>query len=265
MSVITSVNPISVVIICLNAVYSIDRALRSAIRLSDDVVVIDTGSTDASIEHILKYPVRLYKKEWEGYGATKNIGNALSLHPWILSMDADEELNDELITSIRNAPLTNEHHTFSMQRLSYLGQKAIRFGEWGRSYIVRIFNKHNAQWDTSEVHESLIFCSPATDFRLPGILHHYTSPDIQFFRAKLERYAKLMADKYFSRGKEATDAKVLLSPAVNFTINYIIKAGFLDGKEGWQIAKANAWYTFKKYRLLHQRQKQLKTSLKRKR
>lgn len=247
---------VSVVIICLNAAYSIDRAIRSAIRLTDDVVVIDTGSSDASLQQISQYPVRLYQKTWEGYGATKNTGNALARHPWIMSMDADEELNDELITAIKNADLTNEQYTYSMHRLSYLGQKAIKFGEWGRNYIVRLFNKNNAKWDTSEVHESLIFHLPAQNFRLPGTLHHYTSPDIQFFREKLERYANLMADKYYSKGKEATGAKMLLSPAVNFTLNYIIKAGFLDGKEGWQIANANAWYTYKKYQLLHQRQKQ---------
>jgi hypothetical protein len=104
------------------------------------------------------------------------------------------------------------------------------------------------------VHEGLVYKNEPIGSRLPGILHHYTSPGIKPLQKKLSYYASLMADKYLARGKRVNNIEVVLSPAVNFIKNYVLKAGFLDGKEGWQIAKANAWYSFQKYRMLHHKQ-----------
>ena len=249
---------VSVVIVCRNAARTIQRAVQSALHLSEDVVVIDTGSTDGTLALLEHYPVRLYQEAWQGYGATKNRGNQLAKHTWVLSMDADEELSEELIVAIRQADLQDETVTFNMQRLSYLGQKPIYYGEWGRSYIIRLFNRNNAWWDASEVHEELMYKNKPKLLRLAGVLHHYTSSEIESFRQKLDHYASLMADKYLAKGKQASSFKTFLSPMVSFTRQYVLKAGFLDGKEGWQIAKANAWYTFQKYKLLHDRHKQQK-------
>jgi hypothetical protein len=172
------------------------------------------------------------------------------LHNWIFSLDADEWLDEKLIESIKKADLSNPDVLFTNERLNYLGLKPIRFGEWRNDIVLRLFNKQNAAWDVSPVHEELIIRNDGERVRLKGVLHHYTSPGIEVYKRKLEKYAALNAEKYFEKGKKAYWYKRYLSPALNFIQNYIFKAGFLDGKEGLQIAFAHAGYTFKKYHLL---------------
>ncbi len=116
--------------------------------------------------------------------------------------------------------------------------------------VIRLFNKKNIRWDIAEVHEKLISDMPLTKRRLLGLIHHYTSPDIETYKAKLNKYALLAAEKYHRSGKKAFWYKIYLSPVFNFLQNYIFKGGFLDGKEGLQIALAHLSYNYKKYRFL---------------
>ncbi len=245
---------ISVVIICKNAGETIEKSLQSAFLVTNDVVVIDSGSTDGTIEIIAKTPARLKKINWTGFGDAKNTGNMIALHDWIFSLDADECIDDKLAESVKKADVRDVSTLFTLQRLSYLGNKPVRFGEWGNEIVLRLFNKQNAKWDTSAVHEELIIKNEGRRVRLEGILHHYTSGSIEEYKLKLKKYAALMSDKYYSKGKKAYWHKIYLSPVVNFIQNYIIKAGFLDGWEGIQIALAHAAYTYEKYKLLKLKQ-----------
>ncbi len=245
---------ISVVIICKDAAATIEKTLQSAFAVTTDVVVVDSGSTDGTIEMIAKTPARLITIKWKGYGDAKNNGNKLASHNWILSLDADECIDVQLAGSLKNADLSDKTTVFTMQRLNYLGIKSIQHGEWSNDIILRLFNKQNAEWDTTAVHEELIIKNVGSAVRLKGVLHHYTSPCINDYKLKLEKYGALMSNKYYSKGKKAYWYKIYFSPVVNFIQNYIIKAGFLDGREGLQIALAHTSYTFKKYKLLKKKQ-----------
>lgn len=246
-------NKISVVIICKDAAGTIEKTIDSAFKVSDDVVVIDSGSTDGTIEIIDKTAAKLEQVKWNGYGDAKNAGNSIATHDWILSLDADEWIDEDLVESIKHVQLANENYLFTMYRLNYLGKKPIHYGEWRHDIVLRLFNKRNASWDISPVHEELLIKKPGQKVQLNGLLHHYTSPHIDIYKLKLRKYAELNAEKYYQKGKRAYWYKLYLSPLINFIQNYILKGGFLDGKEGWQIALAHAGYTYEKYRLLKER------------
>lgn len=245
---------ISVVIICKNAAETIEKTVQSAFLISSDVVVIDSGSTDRTIEIISKTSARLKKISWTGFGDAKNTGSILALHDWIFSLDADECIDDTLSRSVKEADLRDAFALFTLQRLSYLGSKPVHFGEWGHEIVLRLFNKQNAKWDTSAVHEELVIKNEGRRIRLKGTLHHYTSRSITDYKLKLKKYAALMADKNYNKGKKAYWYKIYLSPVVSFIQNYIFKTGFLDSREGLQIALAHAAYTYEKYKLLKLKQ-----------
>jgi glycosyltransferase involved in cell wall biosynthesis len=196
-----SAENISVVIICKNAVDTITQTIASALRLTNDVVVVDSGSTDGTMETVINTSARLERIEWKGYGTAKNFGNRVAFHDWIFSLDSDEELDEQLIASIRQSSL-HEATVFTMQRLNYLGGKPIYFGEWRNDIVLRLFNRNNAEWNTAPVHEELILKGPVKKVRLAGKLHHYTSPGIEDYKLKLNNYAKLNAEKYYQRGKK---------------------------------------------------------------
>jgi glycosyltransferase involved in cell wall biosynthesis len=242
--------PVSVVIICRNAAGTLRQTISSVIPLTNDIVVLDNNSTDGTPELAAAAGARVIHTEWQGYGTTKNNGHAAAVHDWVLSLDADETADAALLASIRQLDLTDAQTVYEVKRLNYLGTKPVRFGAWSNDRVTRLFNKKLVQWDHSAVHEQLVYSVQMKKQQLAGTLHHYTCNNIETYRQKLENYARLMAEKYAARGKKAGTLKTLVSPAVNFLQNYLLKAGFLDGLAGWQLAIAHARYTYRKYRLL---------------
>ena len=244
---------ISVVIICKNAVSTIQKAIDTSLLVSDDVVIVDSGSTDGTIEKVKATRAVLKQIQWTGYGNAKNLGNDSAVHDWILSLDADEFIDYKLVDSLKGASLSHETTVYSFRRLNYLGSKPVKYGEWGNDIVVRLFNRHHARWDVSALHEKLVRKGEGENLRLPGVLHHFTSPDIETYKLKLARYALLSSEKHFNNGKKVSWLKMFLSPLSNFVVNYILKGGFLSGESGLQISLAHFHYSFEKYRLLRER------------
>lgn len=242
--------PVSVVIICKNSAQTIGKAIESCQSLTDDIIVVDSGSTDGTPAIVMSLHATLVETTWQGYGTTKNIGNQQAKYNWILSLDSDEFIDAALIESISDIDFSNTSIVYSVKRISYLGSKAVRYGEWGRGVIQRVFNKQVALWDNSPVHEEILFQTPPREVQLRGFIHHFTSPDIATYREKLDKYAHLMARKYAEKNKPASGIKLWVSPLFNFIQNYFFRAGFMDGSTGLAIAKAHAWYTKRKYELL---------------
>ena len=249
--------PISVVIICRNAADTIRQAITSVMPLTDDIIVMDSNSTDGTQEKAIAAGARLIRAEWQGYGITKNNGHAAARYDWILSLDADEAADAGLISSIQQIDLSHAQTVYRMKRLNYLGSNAVRFGAWSNDWVTRLFNKQLVQWDDSPVHEQLVFAVQMQTQTLPGVIHHYTCNSIATYRQKLSNYALLMAEKYAARGKKAGWLKIYLSPVFNFLQNYLLKVGFLDGLAGWQVSLAHAGYTYHKYKLLQNFQRRI--------
>jgi len=249
-------HPFSVVIICRNEADVIGETLRSLDGLTDDVIVYDNGSTDDTVSVIRTFPVKLVEGPWEGFGKTKARAMAEAKHDWILSLDADEAVDEQLKLTLLHWQPEPVDTVYEIAFKNYLGDTWLRFGEWGADYHIRLFNRTRVHWDDAPVHESLIMPPGTKTRRLRGHILHRTMKDMEDYRNKMKHYARLGAEKYFRQGKKAGWIKRTLSPPFTFFQHYILKLGFLDGRKGWISARMTAWYTSMKYRNLREMQRQ---------
>jgi len=238
---------LSVVIICKNESAVIGQTLQSLNGLCDDIIVYDNGSTDDTIEQIRKFNVKLQQGTWEGFGKTKNKAFTLAKYDWILSLDADEAIDEELKSSLLTLQLTDEKDVYEIRFKNFLGNKCLKYGEWGGDKHIRLFNRKKVQWDDAPVHESLIIPQGMNIKKLDGHVLHKTMKDINDYAAKMYRYAMLNAEKYHSQGKRSSFFKIRVAPGLSFINYFILKGGFLDGYAGYVCARMTAYYTFLKY------------------
>jgi glycosyltransferase involved in cell wall biosynthesis len=238
---------ISVVIICKNEEEEIGRCLQSIEGLTDDIVVLDNGSEDDTKNIIRKSRARLIEASWEGFGKTKNKATKLAKYDWVLNLDADESIDEELKRELLNLPLNNDNEVFEIKFKNFLGNKYVRFGEWGGDKHIRVFNRKKANWNEARVHEGLMLPAGVQVKKLNGFVLHYTVRNVGEFAEKMRRYAILNAEKYFEQGKKSSWINIYAGPLFSFIKYYIFKGGFLDGWAGWTCAKMTSYYTFIKY------------------
>jgi len=243
-------NKISVVIITLNEEKNIERAILSAQKISDDIIVVDSFSTDNTKAICLKLKVNFIEKEWLGYGNQKNFAVSFSKHNWIFSLDADEEISDQLASSLLKQNLENTKTIFEINRLNFFQNKPVKFGLWGRDKVCRFYNKNSVQWDSNSVHENLVFSPNISIKKIEGKLHHYSFNSETELSDRLLKYATLSAQKMHAENKKNTVIKLYINPLFKFVVNYIFRLGFLDGINGFIIAKHISKETFLKYKLL---------------
>lgn len=234
----------------------IGETIKSFSGLTDDVLVYDNGSTDGTQEIVKQSGARLVEGSWEGFGKTKNKANALAKYDWILSLDADEAIDEQLKQIFSALDLSDDKNVYEFSFRNFLGNKWLRFGEWGDDKHIRLFNRQKVQWDNAEVHESLILPAGIKIISIKGNVLHKTAASIDEYREKMITYAALNAAKYFKEGKNSNSSKMYFSAAFSFIKNYFFKLGFLDGETGYQCAKINAAYTFFKYKKLRNLNKQ---------
>lgn len=247
--------PISVVIACKNEAAVIGATLQSLQGLTDDIIVYDNGSTDETVAIATQY-ADVHRGSWEGFGKTKTKANKLAKYDWILSLDADEGIDEDLKQALITFNPGNEKEVYSIRFKNFLGDKLLKYGEWGSDYHIRLFNRAIVQWNDEPVHESLVLPADVQVKKMKGSVLHRTMEDIQDYAKKTVNYAMLSAEKYYLRGKKASWFKIRLSPGFNFLNYYIFKLGFLDGAEGYVCAKMTAYYTFLKYARLKELNKQ---------
>lgn len=248
----------SIVIACKNEVHNIARVLEGATAVSDDVVVYDSGSTDGTTELIRKSGARLVEGPWLGYGMTKQTVVTMARHEWVLCLDADEALDNELQAELRALVFKNEQTVYRIPFKNFLGSKHLKWGEWGGDSHVRLFNKKVVNWDDAPVHERLLIPNGVREVKLKGSVLHQTMRDSMEYAHKMVNYALLNADKYFKQGKKATWFKRNFSGSFSFLKHYIMELGFLDGWEGLISARMTSFYTSLKYARLYELEKQKK-------
>ena len=243
-------NRISAVIITLNEERNIQRCLDSIMPIVDEVVVVDSYSTDATQELCSAYPVRFVTHPWEGYAATKNFGNRLASNDMIFSIDADESVSPELAQSIlrlKERPI--EKKVFSMnRRMNYCG-RWIRHCGWYPDTKVRLFDRREVCWAGLKVHETLSMPSNIRVEHLEGDLLHYSFYTPEEHRRQMEKFALLSAEEAVEKGKNSNRFSASIHTAWKFLRDYLFKAGFLEGADGLTICKTNAygvWYKYKK-------------------
>lgn len=253
---------VSIVIITKNEAASIANCIKVAQLITDDIIVIDNGSTDNTPEIVQEYGCRLSREIWEGYGANKNKGAHLARYDWILSLDADEVPDMKLVYSLHTLDLSNPHIVYDIKFKSYFGKKQIRFGNWGFDHRLRLFNRNLVKWSDSRVHETLLLPKDISIVKIKGHIHHYTVNDNKECNKKSIYYAGLSASHYLSQGKKANFIRLYVSPTFDFMVNYIIRLGFLDGAEGLNIARNIYENTWLKYHYLRLYQQKKQTSIK---
>lgn len=241
---------LSVVIVCKNGAKVIGETIKSFSGLTDDILIYDNGSTDGTKEIVKQNNARLVEGAWGGFGKTKNKANALAKYDWILSLDADEAIDEELKESLLKEGLTDEKKVFEFKFKNFLGNKWLRFGEWGNDKHIRLFNRKEIKWNDAEVHESLLLPKEVKIISVPGHVLHKTAANFSEYENKMENYAVLNAAKYFKQQKRSGSLKMLFSAIFSFLKNYFFKLGFLDGVTGYHCARINARYTFLKYKRL---------------
>lgn len=242
--------PVSVIIIAKNEAEIIAQAILMARLVTDDIVIVDNGSTDDTVKIVAANNCRVFRENWSGYGANKNKGISQAKYNWVLSVDADEIIDEKLITSLHHLDYAREDVVYDIDFKTYFGNKLIRFGSWGRDHHIRLFNRNNVKWSEQPVHETLLFPKTTIKKKLAGYIHHYSVKDEYECREKAIYYASLSAKKYYTAGKKSNFIKLYLAPAFNFIRNYFLYLGFLDGAEGWHIAKNSAKNTWLKYHYL---------------
>jgi glycosyltransferase involved in cell wall biosynthesis len=242
----------SIVIICRNEAGIIGKTLQSLQDLTDDIIIYDNGSTDGTQAIVKQFPVHLYEGPWEGFGKTKIKANHLAKYDWILSLDADESADEQLKRSLLSLPLDDDKVVYDIPFRNFLGDKFLRYGEWGRDHHIRLFNRKKVSWNDAPVHENLVLPPDVVVKKIKGYVLHQTMKDVEDYARKMVKYAMLNAEKYYRQGKKATWFKVRLSPGFTFLNYYILKLGFLDGKAGYVCARMTAWYTFLKYARLRE-------------
>jgi glycosyltransferase involved in cell wall biosynthesis len=248
--------PVSVVIITKNEAENIAAAVISARRITDDIIVADSGSTDDTVALATAEGARVVQIEWKGFGAVRNMAATYANNDWIFALDADERITLPLAERIKQLQ-PNNNNVYGFKRLNFLYGKPVHHGEWGRDVQYRLYNRTKIKWTEVPVHESLDV-EAENKKKIEGSLLHLTMKNKQEYEGKTLRYANLMAQKYNAAGKKTALTKQMLSPVFNFIQNYFFRLGFLDGKPGFDVASMSAKYTYLKYKFLRELQQQHK-------
>lgn len=239
--------PISAVIITFNEERNIQRCIDSLRDVADEIIVIDSFSTDKTKSICEQNKVTFIQTDWKGYSATKNFGHTRANSEWILSMDADEALSDSLKKEIVDAKKSGLKGAYRFPRLTNYCGTWIRHGGWYPDKKIRLFNRNEARWEGSFVHEELVVKEGVSITELKGDLLHYSYYTIEEHLQRSEKYAKLGAEKIAAKGK-GVFLKSIFSPVVRFIQMYFFKAGFLDGYHGFKIAAITAREVRLKYK-----------------
>ena len=221
--------PLSAVLITRNAAAVLEACLRS-LDFADDIVVVDSASTDGTPDIAARLGARVVQKEWLGYGLQKQFAVEQAKHDWVLCVDADERVSPPLAASIRAAVAAPISPVYRMARRNRFLGRWLSHGEGYPDWSPRLFNRLNARWSDDLVHEKVLFAvTPGT---LQGDLMHDSSDDLATYLERQNRYTTLAARQAFERGRGAGILQLLFSPVVRFFKFYIFRLGFLDGMPG---------------------------------
>jgi glycosyltransferase involved in cell wall biosynthesis len=215
--------------------------------LADEIVVLDSGSTDRTREICASYGARVIEHPFDGYIQQKNRATALCRYDHVLSLDADEVLTPELANAIRTVKADWRHDGYRLNRLTnYCGQW-IRHGGWYPDWKLRLFDRRKGRWTGGLLHEELILTDGKAPAALPGHLEHYSYHTISDHVKRVDRYTDIGAAQVVASGKGFLTARMIASATSRFLRDYLLRAGFLDGVNGLIIASISAHAAFLKY------------------
>lgn len=246
---------LSVILITKNEIANLKDCLAS-VAFADQIVVVDSGSTDGSVQLARELGAQVLETDWPGFGPQKNRALDLAEGDWVLSIDADERVTPELAAEIAQILDNPKFDAYEIPRLSSYCGRFIRHSGWWPDPVLRLFRRGVARFTDVAVHERVAFNGPLG--RLRNHLLHYTYPDLESALNKMNRYSTDAANAMFARGKRASLGGAILRGFWTFVRIYLLRRGFLDGREGFLLAVAAGIGNFYRYAKLAQLYRQPK-------
>ena len=237
---------ISATIITLNEACDIKDCLES-LRWVDEIIIVDSGSTDCALDICRQYNAKIFINPWRGYVNQKNYALEKASHEWIISLDADERLSEQLTKQIKETLMQKEIEAdgYFMPRRTFYLNKWINHGGWYPNYQLRLFRRDKGSWQGDDPHD-YVKINGATGY-LSGDILHYSYKDINDHLTKIALYTSIMAKGEFEKGATFRFSNLMIKPIAKCMNMYIIKLGFLDGFQGIAIAFLGAYYVFLKH------------------
>ncbi len=240
--------PLSVSIITFNEEKNIARCLDSIKDIANEIVVIDSNSTDNTESICKQYGVKFFKQSFLGYIEQKNFALEHCKHDYVLCLDADECLSETLIKSIKKAKQDNfSADAYTMNRCTNFCGKWIKHGSWYPDRKLRLFNKQKGKWGGTNPHDKIEMESNGKNFFLNGDILHYSYYTVEEVLTQQNKFTSIQAKAMFEHGKRSSTFKLFVNPLVAFISGYIFKLGFLDGADGFFIASTVSYNTMVKY------------------
>jgi glycosyltransferase involved in cell wall biosynthesis len=237
---------LSVVTIAFNEEHNIVDCLDS-VRWADELIVVDSGSVDLTVDRAKQFRAKVMQMEWRGYGATKNEALQHATGDWVLWLDADERVTPELAKEIQQIVRENtgEFAGYTVARRAFFLGKWIKHCGWYPSRVTRLFRRTLGKFSETKVHEQLVL--EGRSGQLHHDLLHYTDPDLHHYFQKFNRYTSLAAEDLRAAGKNFSPLDLVVRPPFVFFKMFILRLGFLDGIHGFILSVASMSYVFVKY------------------
>jgi glycosyltransferase involved in cell wall biosynthesis len=237
---------LSVIVITKNEAHNIVDCLES-VKWADEVVIVDCGSDDKTVDLARRYSQKIYVKPWEGYAAAKNFALEQCTGDWILWLDADERVTKELGKEIQIIVGQGIADVvgFEFSRKAFFLGKWIKHCGWYPGYVIRLFLRGSGRWSNKKVHEHLEL--EGKTGRLRSDLLHYTDPNLWHYFDKFNRYTTLAAEELIGKGERFRLSQLVVRPVWLFVKMYFLKLGFLDGVPGFILCVLSSCYVFTKY------------------
>ncbi len=235
---------VSAAIITRDDAPALDRCLAS-LRWCDEIIVLDQGSADDTAAVCARHGAALHQSAWLGFGPTKQRAVELCRNRWVLSIDSDEEVSDELRDAILALPEAPAEAAFAVNRLSRFLGHWIRHCGWHPDWVVRLFDRERGRFDARPVHEAIGLDGPAG--RLPGLLRHYAYETMEQYIAKLNRYTTAAAVELDAAGRRAGPGMAVVRAQATFLRMWILQGGIRDGWAGTVLCAASGFYVLAKY------------------
>ncbi len=235
---------VTATLITRNESANIEAALAS-VRWADEIIVVDSESTDDTVSLARTFTDRVEIRPWPGYSAQKNYAASIAANDWILSLDADERVTPELATEIQSLLAAEPaKRGYRVPRISHYLGKWIRGTDWYPDYQLRLYDRRAGTWNGRRVHESVTLSSEPGQLRHD--LQHFPYRDISDHLATIDRYTTLAAEQMRADGRVPSVAGVALHPPFAFFRNYVLRGGFKNGSAGLVVSALNSYYVFLK-------------------
>jgi glycosyltransferase involved in cell wall biosynthesis len=246
---------LSVGLITYNEEKEISRTLNAVKELADEIVIVDNGSTDRTVEIARSFHAKVYTEDWKGFGMQKNSVIDKCKGKWILLIDADEEITPQLKDSIQRiiTAETLQYEIYKIRFTTFCFGKKIKYGGWSNFFRVRLFLNGAGKYDDKQVHETFVTTKKIGTIK--NAINHYTYANLEEYVNKFNTYTSQWAIQYWKAKKNKSTLNVYFTTSFHFIKMYLLKLGFLDGYEGYLLSKISAMYVLIKYAKLRELKK----------